>query len=110
MTTILDTIEQRAAARIAGRFFISGSSFMPRVGNPVTCKAYVAREQDLQPIGYDQVADIKKKAVVYLKSEIGDSIMEPEAYFTISGVKYFVESTSDNDSNILGRVIVRDEN
>jgi len=109
MTTLLSTVEQRAAARIASRFFVSGCTYTPRVGEPVTCKAYLAREQDLQPVGYDQVADIVKKAVVYLKEEISDMLMEPGAYFTINGTKYFVESTSDIDGNILGRVIVRDE-
>jgi|GEM_PF-3806661 len=109
MTTALDTIEQRAALAIATRFFTS-ATFMPRVGNPVTCSAYVAREQDLQPVGYNSVADIKLKTVVYLKSEIADSLIEPGAYFTIDSNKYTIEAPAENDGNILGRVIIRDEN
>lgn len=109
MTTVLDNIEQRAALAIAMRFF-KLSTFMPRVGNSVPCYAYLARDQELQPVGYGSVADIKKEVVVYLKSEISDDLMEPEAYFTIDSKKYTVEAPAENDGNILGRVVIRDEN
>jgi len=109
MTTPLENIQHRAALRLAKRFFVSGSVFMPRVGEPIACRAYPAREGELQPVGYDQVADIKKRTVIYLKDEISDDLIETESYFTIDGVKYYVDATTETDGNILGRVVVRDE-
>jgi hypothetical protein len=107
MVSDLTTIRRNAAARIAARFFIESCTFMPRVGEPVICKAYLSQETELQPVAYDQVSDIDQLSVVYLKTEIADDIVEAGSYFTIEGTKYFVQSVAETDTEILGRVIVK---
>ncbi len=107
MVSDLTTIRRAAASRIAARFFIESCTFMPQVGEPVTCKAYLSQATELQPVAYDQVSDIDQLSVIYLKTEIADSLIKVGAYFTIEGTRYFVQSVDDTDTEILGRVIVK---
>lgn len=108
MTSPLDTIRRRAAASLATLYFDGEARFVPRVGEPVDpCYAKLKNEQDLQPVGYSTISDVFKQTVVYLKAEIADSLVEPGAYFVLDDKKYVIEATADNDTDILGRVIVR---
>jgi hypothetical protein len=105
MVTGFATIFQRAAERIALRF--SDAVFMPPVGEPVPCKAEKVTETDLQPAGISSVSDVKKMAIVFLKSQVSEDIAIPGGYFTIDSVDYFIEAVAESDNDYLGKVIVK---
>lgn len=111
MTSPLTMVERRAAAGIAVRFF-SDAVFMPLVGAPVPCKAFLSSEQELQPQGLDTVRDARMLTILYLKEDLDEDLIEPESSFSFNeappeGTIFSVVAISENDGPIIGRVVVR---
>lgn len=92
---------------IAKRFF-TDFNFVPLVGEPVPCKAYVAKEQNIQPAGYDRVTDTQLEIIIFEKETIPLDSVDPGAFFyDLTDLKnYVVRAVSPDDQDVFGKVIV----
>jgi len=102
--TDITTIFDQAATDVFDTMGVD-ATFTPSVGDPVSCKAVLDKDVEMQPSGYDAQVYAMGNTIEYLLDEVGKEADRGET-FLIGSDTWTVQSVSRNDGRFV-KVIVK---